>query len=93
MPAVYVLIALVAVAIAIFALQNADQVTVRFLAWQVERAPLAAVLLVAGAVGAILVSLVAFVQRWKLRSRVRQLEARLRDLEAGKPESDVEKTR
>ncbi len=93
MPAVYVLIALVAVAIAIFALQNADQVTVRFLAWQVERAPLAAVVLVAGAVGAILVSLVAFVQRWKLRSRVRQLEARLRDLEAGKPESDVGKTR
>ena len=93
MPAVYVLIALVAVAIAIFALQNADQVTVRFLTWQVERAPLAAVVLVAAAVGAILVSLVAFVQRWKLRSRVRQLEARLRDLEAGKPESAIGKTR
>lgn len=85
MPFVYLLIALVAVAIAIFALQNADQVTVRFLAWQIERAPVAAVILAAGAVGAILVGLIGFVQRWKLRSKIRQLEQRVRGLEAGRP--------
>ena len=86
MPFVYLLIAAVAIAISIFALQNADHVTVRFLAWQIERAPLAAVILVSGAVGAILVSLVGVVQRWRLRSKIRQLETRLRSLEAAGPE-------
>ncbi len=82
MPFVYLLIAAVAIAIAIFALQNADHVTVRFLGWQIERAPLAAVILGSGAVGAILVSLVGVVQRWRLRSKIRQLENRLHSLEA-----------
>lgn len=87
MPLVYLLIAAVAVAIAIFALQNAEYVTIRFLAWQVERAPLAAVILVSGAVGAVLVSLIGAVQRWKLRSRIRQLETRVQSLELARPES------
>ncbi|MBI4590337.1 MAG: LapA family protein [Candidatus Rokubacteria bacterium] len=87
MPIVYLLIAAAAIVIAIFALQNADQVTVRFLAWQIERAPLAAVILISGAAGAILVSLIGFIQRWKLSAKVRQLEARLRSLEASQPES------
>lgn len=92
MPVVYLLIAAVAVAIAIFALQNAEHVTIRFLAWQVERAPLAAVILISGAVGAVLVSLVGAIQRWKLRSRIRQLEARVRNLEAARPEPERPKT-
>jgi len=82
MPAVYVLIAAAAIAVAIFALQNPDQVTIRFLAWQIERAPLAAVILISGVAGAIIVSLIGLVQRWRLRSRIRQLEARVRSLEA-----------
>ena len=85
MPAVYVLIAAAAIAVAIFALQNPDQVTIRFLAWQIERAPLAAVILVSGAAGAIIVSLIGFVQRWQLRSKIRQLEARVRSLEVVRP--------
>lgn len=86
MPAVYVLIAAAAIAIAIFALQNPDQVTIRFLAWQIERAPLAAVILVSGATGAIIVSLIGFVQRWRLRSKIRQLETRVRGLETARPD-------
>lgn len=85
MPAVYVLIAAAAIAVAIFALQNPDQVTIRFLAWQIERAPLAAVILVSGAAGAIIVSLIGFVQRWQLRSKIRQLETRVRSLEVPRP--------
>ncbi len=85
MPLVYLLMTLVALAIAIFALQNADQVTVRFLAWRIERAPLAAVILVSGAVGAVFVSLIGLVQRWRLRGRIRQLEARLRSPEVARP--------
>ncbi|MBI2152207.1 MAG: LapA family protein [Candidatus Rokubacteria bacterium] len=91
MPVLYLLIAAAAVAIAIFALQNPDQVTIRFLGWQVERAPLAAVILLSGAVGAIIVSLIGFVQRWKLRSKIRQLEARVRNLEVARPEPAVPK--
>lgn len=91
MPFVYLLIAVMAIAVAIFALQNADHVTVRFLAWQIERAPLAAVILVSGAVGAILVSLVGFVQRWRLRSKIRQLESRLRTLDAAHPVNTTDK--
>ena len=85
MPAVYVLIAAAAIAVAIFALQNPDQVTIRFLAWQIEHAPLAAVILVSGAAGAIIVSLIGFVQRWRLRSKIRQLETRVRSLEVARP--------
>ena len=93
MPAVYVLIAAAAIAVAIFALQNPDQVTIRFLAWQIESAPLAAVILVSGAAGAIIVSLIGFVQRWRLRSKIRQLETRVRSLEAARPPVDAtEKT-
>lgn len=91
MPVLYLLIAAAAVAIAIFALQNPDQVTIRFLGWQVERAPLAAVILLSGAVGAMIVSLIGFVQRWKLRSKIRQLEARVRNLEVAPPEPAVPK--
>jgi uncharacterized integral membrane protein len=85
MSAVYVLVAAAAIAVAIFALQNPDQVTIRFLAWQIERAPLAAVILVSGAAGAIIVSLIGFVQRWQLRSKIRQLETRVRSLEVARP--------
>jgi len=45
---------------------------------EIGRAPLAAVILISGAVGGILVSLIGFVQRWKLRSKIRELEARRR---------------
>jgi uncharacterized integral membrane protein len=81
MPIVYLLIAVVAVAIALFALQNAEHVTIRFLIWKIDRAPLAAVILISGAVGAILVSLIGFVQRWKLRSRIRELETGRRSID------------
>lgn len=74
----YLLIAVGAVAIAVFALQNAELVTIRFLAWKVEQAPLAAVILIAAGTGGILMSLVGFVQRWRLRAKIRQLEARQR---------------
>ncbi|MBI4607911.1 MAG: LapA family protein [Candidatus Rokubacteria bacterium] len=85
MPLVYLLVAALAIAVAVFALQNADRVTVSFLAWKIEGAPLAGVILVSLAVGGLLVSLVGLVQRWKLRAQIRQLEARLRTPEPPRP--------
>ena len=85
MPFFYLLGVVAAVAIAIFALQNTAHVTVRFLAWKVEEAPLAAVILVSGAVGGFVMTLVGWVQRLKLRTKIRQLEARQRDPEPESP--------
>lgn len=85
MPFFYFLVVVGVVAIAVFALQNAEQVTIRFLAWKVEQAPLAAVILISGAMGGVLMSLVGFVQRWRLRAKIRQLEARQRGVEPRKP--------
>jgi len=82
MPFFYLLVVIGAAAIAVFALQNAEQVTIRFLAWKVERAPLAAVILISGAAGGFLMTLLGLIQRVKLRARIRQLEARQR---AGEP--------
>jgi uncharacterized integral membrane protein len=74
-------IAVVASAIAVFTLYNAEPVTVRFLAWRAEHVPLAAVVLIAVAVGVLPVSLIGFVTRLRLRHRIRQLEAQIRELE------------
>jgi uncharacterized integral membrane protein len=73
----YVLMALVGAAAAVFALQNIDPVVIRFLGWRIEGAPLALVIMVSVVGGIVLTSLVGIVQQWKLRSRIRQLEQRL----------------
>jgi len=80
-PFVYVGITLMAVAIAIFALQNADPVSIRFLAWRLDGAPLAAVILLSGAAGAVLATVVGLLQRWRLRAQIRQLKSRLKAAE------------
>ena len=85
MPFFYLLGVAVAVAIAIFALQNTDQVTISFIAWKVEKVPLAAVILISGGVGGFVMTLVGWVQRWRLRAKIRQLEARQRSAEPEKP--------
>jgi uncharacterized integral membrane protein len=77
MAIVYLVMALVGAAAAIFALQNVDPVTIRFLGWRIEGAPLALVIMLSVVAGMVFTAMVGFVQQWKLRSRIRQLEARL----------------
>ena len=73
----YVLMALVGAAGAIFALQNMDPVVIRFIGWRVDGIPLALVILLSVLGGLIFASCVGLLRHWKLRSRIRQLEARL----------------
>ena len=73
----YVMMALVGAACAVFALQNMDSVVIRFMGWRVEGIPLALVILLSVLAGLIFASCVGLLRRWKLRSRVRQLEAQL----------------
>ena len=79
-------VAVFAIAVAAFSLYNAEPVTVKFFAWKVEQVPLAAVILAAAAVGVIPVSLIGWVNRLRLKLRIRQLEARVRELEMPKVE-------
>ena len=71
---VYVLMALVGAAAALFAVQNLDPVVIRFLVWRVEGMPLALVILISAFVGVVFAALSGFAQQWRLRSRLRQLE-------------------
>jgi len=77
MVVVYVLIAVVGAAAAIFAFQNFDPVIIRFLGWRIEGAPLAMVIMLSALAGVVFTALVGLMQQWKLRSRIRQLETRL----------------
>jgi uncharacterized integral membrane protein len=73
----YFLMALVGAAAAVFALQNVDPVVIRFLGWRMEGAPLALVIMASVLAGIVLTALIALIQQWKLRSRIRHLEHRL----------------
>lgn len=73
----YLVMALIGAACAIFALQNMDPVVIRFIGWRAEGVPLALVILLSVLGGLIFASCVGLLRHWKLRSRIRQLEAQL----------------
>jgi uncharacterized integral membrane protein len=90
--AVYLLMAVVGAAAAIFALQNIDPVVIRFLGWRIDGAPLSIVIMLSMVVGIVLTSLVGVVRHWKLRSQIRRLENRLTQLSASPPPPPVAAT-
>ena len=73
----YLLMALVGAACAVFALQNMVRVDLYFLVWQAKDIPLALVILLSVLGGLIFASCVGLLRHWKLRSKIRQLEAQL----------------
>ncbi len=79
---VYVLMALVGAAAAIFAVQNLDPVVIRFLVWRIDGMPVALVILLSAFIGIVFAALSGFAQQWRLRSRVRQLENQVAQLSA-----------
>jgi uncharacterized integral membrane protein len=82
----YVLVAIIAVGVTIFALQNTDPAIVRFLFWRLERVPIAALVLVSFGAG-LLIALVPLAIRLGIwRSRARAREARVAMLEAAAEE-------
>ena len=78
----YVTVGLVSAAIAVFALQNNQPLSLRFLAWSVTEVPLAGAVLVALAAGLILAAVPLAISNWRLRSRGRALESKVEMLEA-----------
>ena len=74
---VYVLMVVIGAAGAIFALQNIEPGVIRFLAWRIEGAPLALVIMMSIMIGVVFASLVGIVQQLRLKSRIRHLEHQL----------------
>jgi uncharacterized integral membrane protein len=70
----YLVVAIVAAAVAVFALQNGAPTPVRLIAWTVEDLPLAALILASLAGGLIIAGVPLMIQRWRLRSRLRAAE-------------------
>jgi uncharacterized integral membrane protein len=81
----YVLLILIGAACAVFALQNMDPVVIRFVTWRVEGMPLGFVILLSVLGGLIFASGLGLLRHWKLRARIRQLEARLQAAERPSP--------
>ncbi len=77
----YVVAALVAAMIAVFALQNGVPTSIRFLGWSVDAVPLAGVVLIALGAGLFVAGFPLWVQVWRWRSRARSAEARAAALE------------
>ena len=76
----YVIVALIAAAVAVFALQNSEPTSVRFLMWSLL-VPVGALVLLCLAAGLVVAGVPLLIQRWRLRVRVRALEARVIALE------------
>src|SRR5262245_8533955 len=78
----YVIVALLAAAVTIFAIQNSAPTAVAFLLWRREGMPISALILISLGAGLVLAGVPLAIQRWRLRGRVRTLEARVKMLES-----------
>jgi uncharacterized integral membrane protein len=84
----YLLVALVAAAVAVFALQNSTQTSVRFLMWTLEGLPVAAVALASLGAGLVVAGLPLWIRSWRWRSRASSAETRVAMLEKTLAERD-----
>lgn len=78
----YVIVGVLSAAVAVFALQNDQPMTLRFIAWSLDGVPLAGALLASLAIGLILAAVPLSITNWRLRSRIRALEAKVEMLES-----------
>lgn len=84
----YLIVALLAAVVAVFALQNSAQTSVRFLVWTLEGLPIAAVALASLGAGLVVAGVPLWIRSWRWRSRSRSAEARVAMLEKALAERD-----
>jgi uncharacterized integral membrane protein len=84
----YVVVAAVAVVVTVFALQNTDPATVRFLIWRLDTVPLAILVLVSLGAGLLIAGLPLAIRLSVWRSRARSHESRAGMLQAAVEERD-----
>jgi uncharacterized integral membrane protein len=78
----YAIVAVIAAAVAVFALQNSDPARVRFIVWSIDAVPVAALVLLSLMAGLIVAGVPLWLQRWRLRARIRTLQQRVAQLES-----------
>jgi len=78
----YILVGVLSAAVAVFALQNNQTMSLRFIVWSLDAVPLAGAILGALATGLILAAVPLSIELWRQRSRVRALVARVETLES-----------
>ena len=88
MPVGYLVVALLATAVAVFALQNSAQTSVRFLVWTLDGLPVAAVALVSLGIGLVVAGVPLWFRSWRWRSQARSAEARVATLDKALAERD-----
>lgn len=84
----YLVVAILAAAVVVFAFQNGMPVAMRFLTWTLPATSIAALVLAAIAAGIVVAGVPLWIQRWRLRARVRTLEVQVRQLETSLTERD-----
>lgn len=72
---------IVGLAVAIFTLQNLVKVQVNLLWWKFEEVPLALLIVVTLVIGVTITSIFSFIEKQKLRNRIRKLNHRISELE------------
>jgi uncharacterized integral membrane protein len=77
----YLIVAIVAASVAVFALQNSAPTQIRFFVWTLDGVPVAALVLLSLGAGLIVAGVPLWLGRWRLRARARALEARVATLE------------
>jgi len=78
----YAVVAILAVAVTTFTLQNTAPTRVRFLVWTIDAVPVAGLVLLAVAAGLIIAGMPLLFARVRYRSRLRALETRVSQLQA-----------
>jgi uncharacterized integral membrane protein len=84
----YLIVAVLAVGITVFTLQNTAHVMIRFIAWRLESVPLALVALTALGTGLLAAGIPLWIRLSIWRSRARALEPRVQMLEVALEERD-----
>jgi uncharacterized integral membrane protein len=84
----YLFAVVLAAAVAVFALQNSTQTSVRFLVWTLDGLPLAAVALASLGIGLVAAGLPLLLRSWRWSSRARSADARVAVLEKALAERD-----
>ena len=84
----YLIAALLAAAVAVFALQNSAQTSVRFLVWTLDGLPVAAVALASLGIGLVVAGVPLWLRSWRWRSQARSAETRAAMLDKALAERD-----
>jgi uncharacterized integral membrane protein len=83
-----VLAFLFVLSVSVFAIQNSQQVVVRFLHWELPSFPLVMLILFSAAAGVLVTLLFSLARQLKLTVQIRDLQSRIRQMEkklAGQP--------